>query len=659
MTFNEPYVDVDEWRDAPVRHRYVHGGFANTETRFSLYFPPAEQYDGRFFQHITPIPDSEHLAQSAIGEQDKISFAIASGAYFLETNGGGETGRPGSDIDPTIAAYRANAAAAEYSRIVAGDMYGQHRTYGYAYGGSGGGYRTIGGAENTTGVWDGCVPYVIGSPMAIPNMFTVRMHAQRVLRHRLDDIVDAVEPGGSGDMYAGLDEEERAALLEVTRMGFPPRSWFGHSTMGMHAFPVLYQGLRMADPTYFDDFWTEPGYLGHAAPASLMRDRVQLPCTVAATMTADDAVAAGLAIGYQPGQPRGGVDLSWRGAESHAMAPVAVRLSGAPGSDIDGADLVVTSGASAGARLPVVSVRDDVAVFGPADPEVLMRLQPGDAVDLDNTGFLAAQTYHRHQVPPDDFAVWDQFRAADGTPLYPQRPLLLGPLFAAAAAGTVQTGKFSGKMIVVASLLDREALPWQADWYRTKVRHHLGDATDDHFRLWYVDNALHGDDEIQEHPTHTISYLGILHRALRDLSQWVEKDVAPPPTTTYDVVDGQVLVPPDATDRGGVQPVVSVTANGVSHADVAVGEAVTLHASAATPAGGGRIVRLEWDFDGSGTFTAGPTAATADVEIDERRTFDSPGTHFVTVRAVAQRDADMSTPYAQLQNLARVRISVG
>ena len=85
-------------------------------------------------------------------------------------------------------------------------MYGEHRPYGYAYGGSGGGYRTIGGAENTTGVWDGVVPYVIGSPMAIPNMFTVRMHAQRILRHRLDRIVDAVEPGGSGDMFEGLDD---------------------------------------------------------------------------------------------------------------------------------------------------------------------------------------------------------------------------------------------------------------------------------------------------------------------------------------------------------------------------------------------------------------------------------------------------------------------
>src|ERR1700730_12252939 len=97
--FSEPYVDVDEWRDAPVRHRYVHGGFAKTATRFSIYFPPPDKYAGRFFQHITPVPDSENLAQEAVGEEDKIGFSIASGGYFLETNGGGIPGEPGSAVD--------------------------------------------------------------------------------------------------------------------------------------------------------------------------------------------------------------------------------------------------------------------------------------------------------------------------------------------------------------------------------------------------------------------------------------------------------------------------------------------------------------------------------------------------------------------------------
>ena len=654
--FTKPYVDLDEWRDDPVAHRYVHGGFVGTETRFSIYLPPAEQYEGRFFQHITPVPDSEHLAQTARGEQDKIGFSIASGGYFLETNGGGLVAGPGSDADPTIGAYRANAAAATYSRVVAAEMYGEHRPFGYVYGGSGGGYRTIGCAENTTGVWDGFVPYVIGSPMAIPNMFTVRMHAQRLLRDVLDRIVDAVEPGG-GDMYEGLDDEQRAALLEVTRMGFSPRSWIGHRTMGMHAFPVLFGGMMLADPGYVDDFWSQPGYLGSAAPASLLRDVVDHRCEVLATITAGEAATLGLSVGRQPGQERGGVDTAWQGAGAVSAVPVAVRLSSAPGVDVLGAELVVESGDAAGARLNVLTVEDGIATFGPGDPDVMATLAPGDVVVVDNRRYLAAQTYHRHQVPSADFHVWDQFRHPDGSPIYPQRPLLLGPLFAAGAAGTVQTGRIEGKMIVVACLLDREALPWQADWYRSKVAEHLGGAVDDHFRLWYVDNAFHGDDEIQENPTHAISYVGVLHQALRDVSRWVEQGVAPPATTSYEVVDGQVVVP--ATDRRGVQPMVSVTVDGGDRADVRVGDDVELRATVDVPDGTGEVVSVHWDVEGTGDFPERQTVTPAASAVFERRlSFATPGTYFPTVRVAAHRDGDAKTPYARIQNLARARVVV-
>ena len=52
-TFDQPYVDLDEWRDQPLRHRYVHGGFKDMQLRFSFYFPPKERYQDRFFQYIT------------------------------------------------------------------------------------------------------------------------------------------------------------------------------------------------------------------------------------------------------------------------------------------------------------------------------------------------------------------------------------------------------------------------------------------------------------------------------------------------------------------------------------------------------------------------------------------------------------------------------
>src|SRR6056300_689228 len=52
QVFAKPYVDLDEWRDTPERHRYVHGGFRGTDTRFSFHFPEKDRYDDRFFQYI-------------------------------------------------------------------------------------------------------------------------------------------------------------------------------------------------------------------------------------------------------------------------------------------------------------------------------------------------------------------------------------------------------------------------------------------------------------------------------------------------------------------------------------------------------------------------------------------------------------------------------
>jgi hypothetical protein len=428
----------------------------------------------------------------------------------------------------------------------------------------------------------------------------------------------------------------------------------------MHAFPVLYQGIVMADPTYFDQFWTEPGYLGYDPPPSLQRDRVQRECEIAAVIAADEATVLGLLPRAQPGQAQGGVDTAWRGPGALSSLPVAVRLSCTLDVEVEGAEMLVSSGGAEGARLGLLRLIGDIATFGPGDADALRELRPGDVVRIDNSGYLAAQTYHRHQVPEsDDFPPWDQFRRADGAPLYPQRPLILGPLFAAAASGTVQSGRFDGRMIVVESLLDREALPWQADWYRSKVQEHLGHAIDDQFRLWFTENALHGDSEAQESRTHTVSYLGVLHQALRDLSRWVEDGVVPAATTTYVVDDGQVIVPPEAAERGGVQPSLSVTVHGGQRADIASGDELTLCAVAEVPKETGVVVGIEWDFDGSGTFAEADTFDPASrVVVERRHSFVAPGTCFPTARVIARRDGKATSPFARLQNLARVRVVV-
>ncbi len=659
--FTQPYVDIDEWRDGPVRHRYVHGGFKGTDMRFSLYLPPKELYQGRFFQYVTPVPDNENLAQTAGDE--KIGFSIDSGAYFVETNSGGvgATAGPAFNVDPTIAAYRANAAAARYSRKLANDMYGPGKVYGYLYGGSGGGYRTLGSMENSD-AWDGAVPFVLGSPMAAPNSFTIRMHAMRILKDKFPQIVDAVDAGGSGDPYKGLNAEEAAALKEATAMGFPLKAWFNHDKFGVHAFTALYQGMVMVDPSFFEQFWTTPGYLGFDPPESLQRARLQFVTTVKAPLDEDEATAKGMDDLRIPGTSRGSAEDAWKLAVNDgSKRTVAIELAGTPPEvGFLGGDLVVLSGEAKGKRIALRMLKGDVVTLGVTDLKTVAKIKAGDEVRVDNSNFLAAQTYHRHQVPDASYPVYNQFRGADGKPLYPQRKLLLGPLFAKGAAGTVPTGKFTGKIITVDSLLDREAVPWQADWYRRRFDAIYGKDAINRYRIYYTENALHGAAQSSEDPTRVINYIPLLQQALRDVSAWVEKGTPPPASTSYKVIDGQVIVAPTAAARHGIQPVVTLAANGGARAVVKAGQSVRFTATITVPPGTGSVVGAEWDFDGSGTFAkSSPVPKRAkSAKVSMSWTFDKPGTYFVALRGTSQRQGNDKTPFARLPNIARARVVV-
>ena len=217
--------------------------------------------------------------------------------------------------------------------------------------------------------------------------------------------------------------------------------------------------------------------------------------------------------------------------------------------------------------------------FG-ADTAIMNSIQAGDKVRIDNSAYLALQTYHRHQVPSRDMYGWEQFRNSKGEPIYPQRGVLIGPIGSMNGAGSVQNGHFTGKMIALESLMDIDALPWQADWYRTKVKEALGRRLDQEFRLYFIDHAQHTAPVGVPAQARTVSYQGALEQALRDVSAWVEKGVKPPPSTNYKMVDSQVEVPKTAAKREGIQPVVHLSANRRERADVAVGMPVTSRAAA-------------------------------------------------------------------------------
>jgi hypothetical protein len=400
------------------------------------------------------------------------------------------------------------------------------------------------------------------------------------------------------------------------------------------------------DPTYLDDFWSKPGYLGTDPTSSVGAARIQHEATVV------DVIAG-------PRQQ--------------------LRLSSVPAGDLTAADVVVVSGEAAGKTLSLGRIDSDGKghvglVFEPvgdtvdvmASPAVINGIGAGDEVRIDNSRFLALQTYHRHQFPPanPDFAypdVYDYFKNPDGSAKYPQRSVDIGAAGTLGATGQIPTGRFNGKMIVIEALHDGDALPWQADWYRKKVEALEGPAADEKYRLWYVDNANHTDPTTESLHTHAVGYSGTVQYALRELSAWVEQGIAPPPTSDYRVHEGQVHVPASAAERKGIQPVVHLQANGGDRAEVAVGEAVAFSAQIEVPSAPGLVVSATWDFEGLGTYR--DAAALGDptseaLQVAATYAFADPGTYFPALQVASQRECDASTPFARSLNLGRVRVVV-
>ncbi len=663
--FKNPFVDVDKVITKPVKCRYVHGGF-DDGTRFSFYFPlDKSDFTGRFFQYITPFPDSETSAQNYYAASP-IGFSIEHGAYFVETNEGGKLdfADPTTRKDPSIGAYRANAACAQFSRHIAQLIYGCERPYGYCFGGSGGAYRTTGSMESTEGVWDGAVPFVLGSPQAIPNVFAARMYALRMLRDKMDDIVDALEPGGSGDPYATLTTEQRQVLHEVSSMGFPLKSWYGWKYMDAHGFLVLYRSVVAMDQKYFrEDFWNKPGYFGYDNPPSLQRDHIQAKTVIKRIIGQTEAEQLGLVAPLSEAD-RGSADRAWASMGSEIKEkPVAYEIDQKVDMPTLGGELMMLSGKGKGQQLQITGAKGGYVTLAAVNqPQLLPLLNVGDSVQVDNSDWLAVETYYRHQVPTKDYYVWNQFRGYNDQPIYPQRPMLLGPMFTRGAAGCLPTGKIHGKMILCCSVWDREAFAWQGDWYRKHVTEFLGNATDDNFRLWYTDRATHGGED---DPTEVVDYTTTLYQALLDVSDWVEKGIAPSHTSTYEVEDGQVILGVDGKQRGGIQPVPYATINGKERADVKPGEQVTIHVTVDVPKGTGKVVRADWCIDGSKEFTqpvdmskAKYSADGERVEFEQVVSYDKAGTYFPTVKVYSERKGDAKTPYTCIANLGKVRVVV-
>ena len=104
-----------------------------------------------------------------------------------------------------------------------------------------------------------------------------------------------------------------------------------------------------------------------------------------------------------------------------------------PEADLTGAMLRFMSGHAAGHHVWISGRRDEYLATGIGQEEFehLRGVAVGDDVLVDNTPYLAFQTYHRHQVPDPEYPGWDQFRAA-GQPVLPAAPGAVGSALRAA-----------------------------------------------------------------------------------------------------------------------------------------------------------------------------------------------------------------------------------
>jgi hypothetical protein len=159
--------------------------------------------------------------------------------------------------------------------------------------------------------------------------------------------------------------------------------------------------------------------------------------------------------------------------------------------------------------------------------------------------------------------------------------------------------------------------------------------------------------------------LGALQQALRDLSQWVEKGVEPASSTKYKIQDGQVIIPEKAQERDGIQASVEAKVNGKEQETIQKGVRLNFSGKVELPQSTGKLVYSAWDFDGSGEFKTIVDLSQArisengtQVEFSISHQFDQAGTYFPSLRIATQREGDSSTPFARIQNIDRVKVSV-
>jgi hypothetical protein len=641
-----PYTEVTGHFPATKTLDTLAPGVRQSPTTFQqnyvLRFPAKEYWRHRSFE-------VEHPSGGGVVDN---RMAFTDGAYSVNWMS--------ASIPNAVASHRHEAAATKVAKTYANKLYGNTaKIYTYLWGCSGGGTVAMAAAENVTGVWDGVEVQCTGTKVDAPyqSFYWQALYTMAIPKEKADAIAAAAVPGGTGDIYAGLNDEEKSVLDEFTSAGYPLAVIGNHfKSLTPLVDPV---DVRLFDPTYEDDFWSKPGYAGANPPNYLKAAAVDGYATI--TRIDRDAQGVPTVIQFDPATlPKLGttgdnyLEYYVYAADGTTRVIDPTRAVGAPTDNKRRFSLMGKLDTGTGTLTLTGTTKDVFGGVSPItnSPVLLDALKVGSKIRVNNRFILAMYYYPRYSIFPSIHS-HDQYRNADGSPKYPQRPNLEFLLHSnyRTMGGRVETGDIKTKTMIITGMGDNLSWPIFNASYFEEIQKTLGAAKANNMVRFYLhDNGRHTTGGGQP---------GIFRQSIIDLMNWVEKDITPPASSVYTIKNGQVILAPKAADRHGLQPVMDLTANGSPRATVAVNQPVNLVAKLEMPPKTGKIVQYNWtvaDTAQAPTIVANPQPL---VNVNHTVSFDKPGTYVVRLTVNGQRDGLVDpTDQTLLENFKEVRVVV-
>jgi hypothetical protein len=643
-----------------IPYTQITGHFPPTKTLETL--PPGVRQSPTTFRqdYVFRFPAKEFWLNRSMQQQHPSGggavdnrMAFTNGAFSIIWNSASVANAPAS--------HRHQAAATKVAKGYANRLYGNtDKIYSYFWGCSGGGIVGMAAAENTVGVWDGVQPQCLGpSGVASYHSFHWQAHyTMAIPQAKRDAIAAAAAPGGTGDIYAGLNDEEKAVLDGFISAGYPLPA-IGNHYKNLALSLVDPVDIRTADPTYEDDFWSKPGYAGVNPPNYLKAAKVDGWATITGITRDSDGkptavqfdpatIPAMGSIGdtylefwvYGPDGKTRIVDPTWA-AGDRRLNKRRYSLQGKFDAATGLLSLTGTNTDRFGGEWAITN--SDLLLDG---------LKVGSKLRVNNRFILAMYYYPRHSNIPG-MRSYDQYRNPDGSAKYPQREDLSVLTYGnhRTMGGRNETGEVKTRTMIIEGMADNLSWPLFNTSYAEMIQRTLGpEKSEQMMRLYVHDNGNHSVGGGEP---------GVFQQSMQDLMAWAEQGVAPPPSTKYTVRTGQVILATRAADRHGLQPVINLTVNGSQRAEVGVGKPVELAARLEMPPKTGEIVRYMWSVAGTDERAVLVPTPQPMVDVSRTLTFDNQGTYVVRLTVNGQRNGLLDPPDQTLmRNFQEVQVVV-